>query len=44
MPLRLYKRKDSPNWYVRGTVRGIVVDESAKTSHREAAEALRIKR
>lgn len=44
MPLRLYRRKSSPNWYIRGTVRGIVVDESAKTDDREIADAIRIQR
>lgn len=36
--------QDSENWYLRGTVRGIRVDESTGTGDREAAEAIRIKR
>lgn len=36
--------QDSENWYLRGTVRGLRVDESSGTSDREAAEAIRIKR
>lgn len=42
--LKLIKRHNSPNWYIRGTVRGQSVDESTGTDRREAAEALRIKR
>lgn len=44
MPLRLTRRHNSPNWYIRGTVRGIAIDESTRTDRREAAEALRIRR
>lgn len=44
MPLKLRKRKNSPNWYIRGTVRGAPVDESTLTADRAAAEAIRIKR
>jgi integrase len=44
MPLELKRRHGSPFWYIRGTVRGQSVDESTKTSDREAAEALRSKR
>jgi integrase len=44
MPLKLKKRHGSPNWYIRGTVRGQPVDESTGTSSREAAEAIRAKR
>lgn len=36
--------QDSENWYLRGTVRGIRVDESTGTGDRQAAEAIRIKR
>lgn len=44
MPLRLTQRHGSPHWYIRGTVRGITVDESAKTSDRETAEFIRAQR
>lgn len=44
MPLKLYRRRNSPNWYIRGTVRGLPLDESTKTSKRDAAEAIRIQR
>ena len=44
MPVKLYRRKGSPNWYIRGTVRGIPVDESSRTSDRAAAEEIRIQR
>lgn len=36
--------QDSENWYLRGTVRGVRVDESTGTGDRAAAEAIRIKR
>lgn len=44
MPLKLRKRKGSRNWYLRGTVRGISVDESTGTDKKAAAEEIRIKR
>jgi len=44
MPLRLTKRKGSPHWYVRGSVRGTHVFETAGTDDKAAAEAFRIKR
>ena len=40
MPLKLYRKRGSPNWYIRGTVRGITVDESSRTADRSAAEAI----
>lgn len=43
MPLKLVKRK-SDYWYIRGTVRGVAVDESTRLTDRRAAEALRAKR
>jgi integrase len=43
MPLKLLKRKGSPNWYVRGTVAGVSIFESAGTTDRAQAEAFRIK-
>lgn len=44
MPLKLVKRGKSPNWYIRGTVRRVSVDESTGTDSREAAEIIRAKR
>jgi integrase len=44
MPLKLLRRHGSPNWYVRGTVRGIVVDESTGVADRTIAEEIRAKR
>lgn len=38
MPLALKRRHASPYWYIRGTVRGIIVDESTGTGDRKAAE------
>jgi integrase len=46
MPLTLVPPRQgySPFWRIRGTVRGIPVNESTKTSNKALAEALRIKR
>lgn len=41
MPLTLKRRHGSPSWYLRGTVRGISVDESTGTGDRKAAEEVR---
>ncbi|MBX9706817.1 MAG: site-specific integrase [Caulobacteraceae bacterium] len=41
MPLTLKRRHGSPNWYIRGTVRGLLVDESTGTGDRKAAEEVR---
>lgn len=38
MPLKLTPRHGSPYWYIRGSVRGIGVDESTGTSDLAAAE------
>lgn len=38
MPLKLKRRHGSPCWYIRGTVRGVSVDESTGLSDRQAAE------
>lgn len=40
MALKLVRRKDSPNWWVRGTIRGISVYESTGTPDPEAAEVI----
>lgn len=42
MPLKLVKRKNSPSWWVRGTVRGIRVYKSTLTADRETADSVRI--
>src|SRR5580700_3202922 len=44
MSLRLYRKRGSPNLYVRGTVRGIVVDESSGVADKSAAETIRARR
>jgi integrase len=44
VPLKLVRRAGSDNWYLRGTVRGRSVFESAGTDDAEAAEAVRVKR
>jgi len=42
MPLELKRVRGSPNWYLRGTVRGTAIFESTKTADRSAAEEIRI--
>jgi integrase len=44
MSLKIVSRGKSPNFYLRGTVRGVTVDESTGTNSRKVAEAIRIKR
>lgn len=44
MPLRLVRRAKTPFWIIRGTVRGIRVEESAGTGERAVAEEIRAKR
>ncbi|HEY0960665.1 MAG TPA: site-specific integrase [Novosphingobium sp.] len=44
MPLKIIQRHGSPNWYLRGTIRGITVDETTGTHDRQRAEEIRIKR
>lgn len=44
MPLKVRPRKGTANLYLRGTVRGIPVDESTGTDDPEIAQAIRIKR
>ncbi len=44
MSLTLKRRHGSPFWYLRGTVRGITVDESTGLVDHAAAEALRTRR
>lgn len=44
MPLKLVRRPGSDRWYLRGTVRGVPVFESAGTADKALAEAARAKR
>lgn len=44
MPLKIVRRPKSPHWVVRGTVRGIRVEESTGTDKRSVAEDIRVKR
>jgi integrase len=44
MPLKIIKRHGSPFWYLRGSVRGVNVDESTKVAGRDQAESIRAKR
>ena len=44
MSLRLVRRPKSPNWVIRGTIRGIRVEESAGTNDKKIAEEIRAKR
>lgn len=44
MPLKLVRRPKSPNWIIRGTIRGIRIEESTGTSERRIAEEIRAKR
>jgi integrase len=44
MPLKLIKRHNSTNWYIRGTVHGVSVDESTRTSDRKIAEHIKTRR
>jgi hypothetical protein len=44
MPLKLVRRPNTPNWVIRGTLRGVRVEESTGTGNRTAAEEIRAKR
>ncbi len=44
MPLRLVRRPKSPNWIIRGTVRGFRVEESTGTNDKRVAGEIRAKR
>jgi len=44
MSIRLYQRRGSRVWYLRGTVRGIRIFETTGTVRRDVAEAIRAKR
>src|SRR5690349_23683699 len=44
MPIRIVRRPKSPNWIIRGTLRGVRVEESTGTDKRKIAEEIRAKR
>ena len=44
MPLKLVRRPKSPNWVMRGSVKGIRIEESTGTDSRRIAEEIRAKR
>ncbi|MFZ5715800.1 MAG: tyrosine-type recombinase/integrase [Bradyrhizobium sp.] len=44
MPLKLYQRPGSPNWYLRGTLRGVNVHETCGTDEKGVAEEIKAKR
>jgi integrase len=44
MPLRLVRRPRSPNWIIRGTLRGIRVEESTGTDNKKVVQEVRAKR
>jgi integrase len=44
MPLKIVRRPKSPHWIIRGTVRGIRVEESTGTRDKNVAEEIRAKR
>lgn len=44
MPLKLVRRHGGDFWYLRGSVRGCRIDESTRTSDRNAAEDVLVKR
>lgn len=42
--LKLVRRHGGKHWYIRGTLRGIAVDESTRTDDKKAAEMIRAQR
>jgi integrase len=44
MPLKLFRRPKTPNWVMRGTVKGIRIEESTGTSDERLAEEIRARR
>jgi integrase len=44
MPLKLVTRPKSPYWILRGSIRGVRIEESTETSDRRRAEEIRAKR
>src|SRR5262249_48619694 len=44
VPIRIVRRPKSPHWIMRGTLRGIRLEESTGTDDKRAAEEIRAKR
>jgi len=44
MPIRIVRRAKSPNWIIRGTLRGVRVEESTGTDNKKIADEIRAKR
>jgi len=44
VPIRIVRRPKSPHWIMRGTLRGIRLEESTGTDDKHAAEEIRAKR
>jgi hypothetical protein len=44
MPIQLVRRPKSPYWIIRGTLRGIRIEESTGTDNKKIAEEIRAKR
>jgi integrase len=44
MPLKLKRRHGGLNWYIRGTLRGVTIDETTGVADKSAAEAIRARR
>ena len=44
MPIRIVRRAKSPNWIIRGTLRGVRVEESTGTNNKKIAEEIRARR
>ena len=44
MPIRIVHRPKSPNWIIRGTLRGVRVEESTGTDNKKIADEIRAKR
>ena len=44
MPIRIVRRPKSPYWIIRGTLRGVRVEESTGTDNKKIAEEIRAKR
>lgn len=44
MPLKVVRRPKSPYWYLRGTFRGVRIEETTRTTSRTKAEEIRVRR
>jgi hypothetical protein len=44
MSLKLVRRHGGTHWYIRGTIRGVAVDESTRTDDKKFAETVRARR